>query len=1217
LSTPYLGVGSAFAATPTGPAAVTITSQTTGFASALDDGTDTKIKVSANVTVPGTGESAVASVRFTYTPVDALGNALGATVAIGTDTTAPYSALYNAPDTPVGTAAYREAAEALSSTGSVIGQDTVDEVVKNTNSTVHISAPAEGATIGRSAGGNIVVSGTRSADKPALSITARTRDNSDGSLGAAGAATAVAAGGTTAAWSTNVAAPACPNTAASGCDVVINAAVTGATGSDETTQAGMYNAVLTSFTVAPTDVTTPTGVNQTFVVTALDQNTQPVGNIAVTVTEATTATEVATPAPTNGGTATGTATGASGTTGVDGKFTFISSDTVAEVTTFTIKSGAGSPVTDFNISAKMTTYASTPKTPTIKLVPQKDLYAAHCYSGCSFSGPNAGEYTTTTPIVDVCITDQNGNAFDTTNPAPGNLVVSGSRVTTTAGVSSAATPFVTTLSSDAVAHPGCYKASHPASSTEDSGVDTYNAYFENNGTPGFQAGSSDVGATTVTAKYAQLTVNGLNTQAVKGSNVTVAFKIAAKDGRPFVGRTLDLGGITGGGNFPTTQPSGTVRTGPNAATCVTDAAGICSVTVTDPNAEDIAVYAFDDVAGTATNNQVPTGVYDFASVSFRTKSIAVTQLFQNNLDILQPTGNTSAGIRPGDVAQYSYNLEDANNGELANVAVSLTIDNGFFTPVCTAATYETCTFDPAAADGAVTGNLKSLGKTFTGTTDDSGDITFAISDGRDALLDTAGVVPVIATVTATGGTIATSAAGSDDLSNFTTNGIHVANGGTVKLLAGAKPNNLSGDVQSNGSNLIPGQSSLISNTGTNFVVHVTDQFGNLVRLNSCDVTLAVAGGGYLTPSAGCARGSFTSTDVGNQFNVDSDSTSTTGQSNTVTATWNAPVTQFKIVTNPSPTPPTVTTPAGTAVAKTDSFTINLYAVDEKGLHYAFANTPGGSVPINTAVTTSVTATDQKSNPVQGLCVQFLRSGPNDAAGNSQIGGSTGPCGQSTNSAGKAGTSYSSGTPGTATVTVIVADDSGNELSRGVVNTVFTSGTPAPSIPTISISTTAINVGKSAVVTVKGKAGDSVTLFALSRPDTAYHVVAMVTLPASGVYSRSITPRGNTRLFARSAAGDSGTVAVSVRPAMSLAGSVSGKTGTFTGTIVPGHGNVTVRIFTVKNGTITLVGTTTTAANGHYTYSRAFAAKGAVTFIAQTLSDGQNLSTQSNRVTVTF
>jgi hypothetical protein len=120
-----------------------------------------------------------------------------------------------------------------------------------------------------------------------------------------------------------------------------------------------------------------------------------------------------------------------------------------------------------------------------------------------------------------------------------------------------------------------------------------------------------------------------------------------------------------------------------------------------------------------------------------------------------------------------------------------------------------------------------------------------------------------------------------------------------------------------------------------------------------------------------------------------------------------------------------------------------------------------------------------------------------------------------------------------------------------------------------------------------------------------------------VYSRSIAPRGNTRLFARSAAGDSGSVFVNVRPAMSLAGSVSGKTGTFTGTIVPGHGNVAVRIFTVKNGTITLVGTTRTRADGHYTYSRAFAAKGAVTFIAQTLSDGQNLSTQSNRVTVTF
>ncbi|MCU1601982.1 MAG: hypothetical protein JWO22_2691, partial [Frankiales bacterium] len=155
------------------------------------------------------------------------------------------------------------------------------------------------------------------------------------------------------------------------------------------------------------------------------------------------------------------------------------------------------------------------------------------------------------------------------------------------------------------------------------------------------------------------------------------------------------------------------------------------------------------------------------------------------------------------------------------------------------------------------------------------------------------------------------------------------------------------------------------------------------------------------------------------------------------------------------------------------------------------------------------------------------------------------------------------------------------------------------------------------VTVTGKAGDTFTLFALTRPGTVYQAVRSGTFPASGSYSTAITPRGNTRLFARTAAGDSGTVAVSVRPAMSLRGAASGKTGSFSGTIVPGHGNVAVRIFTVKNGALTLIGSTRTLSDGHYSFSRTFAAKGAVTFIAQTLSDGQNLSTQSNRVTVTF
>jgi hypothetical protein len=155
------------------------------------------------------------------------------------------------------------------------------------------------------------------------------------------------------------------------------------------------------------------------------------------------------------------------------------------------------------------------------------------------------------------------------------------------------------------------------------------------------------------------------------------------------------------------------------------------------------------------------------------------------------------------------------------------------------------------------------------------------------------------------------------------------------------------------------------------------------------------------------------------------------------------------------------------------------------------------------------------------------------------------------------------------------------------------------------------------VTVQGTPGQAYTLFALTRPDTVYHGARSGVFPTSGSVTYAIAPRGNTRLFARTAAGDSSSVAVSVRPAEALHGLAEGKIGSFSGQLVPGHGGVTVRLFTVKSGAIAFVGSTVTDASGFWSFSRRFAATGPVTFISQTLSDSQNLAGQSNRVTITF
>jgi hypothetical protein len=1194
---PYVGVATAFAATPTDPV-VTITSQQTNSASPRNDGTDTTVKVSANVvytpsSTASDNTNAPAGVKFSYTPTG------GLPVVIGTDATFPYSIAWTP---PTGGGAFTLTAQAVLANGTATGTAGTRPTSVVDAPAVHISSPAEGGSIG-AYGGVIAVSGTRSADFPALSVKAATRDNSTGVLSAYGTPTVVAATTGGANWNAAVAVPACTAVAPATCDVVIYAATTTAgAASDEVTEAAEYAQTLTSSTVAPATATVPSGSSQTYTDTVLDQNGKPVAGLTV------------------GGTSSNHAVAADpGTTTTNGlgvaTFAVATSPPPATgTTTLTFQTqtvvGTYNPQVDFSRTATLTTYTSTPTSVTLTASPSKSLYAEQTeYPPLSPSG-------TGFPIVKFCVIDQNGNSTPAgTGQAP---VLSDSRRDSTPAGTAGPLPEAVTFA--AIAGTGCYQLGLPAA-TGTFGTDTITGYFEQNGTPGQQAGEPS--ATPLVLNYGNLAVTGLDTQAQKGTAVTVSFKVLDPSGRPFANRALTLT-TSAAGTFSATQPAGTSATPPTGSNGVavantlfgtTDATGVVSATVNSATVQTVTVTATDNLN---TASQLATGMSGPAAVDFRNLSVALTQLTLTNAGtIVQPAASTTAGtVRPGDVVDgTTFVLKDANNAILKNVSVAVSLDHGFFvgstSPACAAATpnperYTNCPFVTPPADGAATGPIKAA-TTTTLTSDANGLITFADSIGRDAGFDDDGLVLAKLTATANGGTQAANAV------QYSTIGMPI-NGGSVKLVPASPTTALSGDVQAQtGSQL--GSNPAQVNT-VQFAIHVLDQYGNLVKLPTNAVSLTVTGGTLNGAAAttGTGAGSFTGNET--VYSLQSATTSTTGLAAKVTASWDAPVTNFKgTTTGVAPnTTTTYTTVPGTAVTKTDTFTVNFYAIDLKNLAYSFTTTPGNTEPVNTAVTTSVTVKDQKANPVSGLFVQFVRSGPNDAAGNSQTGGSTN---QITNAQGRAGTSYSSGTPGVATVTVIVTDGSGNELSRGVQNVTFTKGTPTTGLPTISISTTAINVGQSAIVTVRGKAGTSIQLYALTRPATAYQVVRTATIPASGVYTTAIRPRGNTRLFARSAAGDSGTVAVSVRPAMSLVGSASGKTGTFTGTIVPGHGNVAVRIFTVKNGAITLVGTTRTAANGHYSFSRTFAATGAVTFIAQTLSDGQNLSTQSNRVTVTF
>jgi hypothetical protein len=1254
LATPYVGVGSAFAAGPgvePTPGDVSITSQVTGNASPRNDGTDTTVKVTANVAYapavsPASNANAPGAVRFTYRPAGGTTDVL-----IGDDSTAPYSIQWTPP--AGGGTGYTLYAEALNQAGNSYpapAKSTAKTTSVQDAPSVHIVSPVEGGTLGYFNDGTnrtVVVSGTRSADLPAIDLYTQIRDNTTGEVTplpsvADDKGTAdVAAGTGTQAWSTTVtvAAPAVANS-----DILVTAVARGATAvssaddSDELTQATLVAQTLTKLVVTPaaasfgtrTDPFTPGGARQRYTAAATDQNGAPIAGLRVNVNSSdsgfctTTAETRANGVQCIGSTAI-PGNGNYDVTDVRGQALFDIASSVPQTQTLTFQSdldadGAYEPGTgDLAQTATATTYAAGAAAATLTATPSKALYA-------DTTGHNA-EYTTATPVVTLCTTDQNGNPYSNNNSS--NLVVTYTRVFTTGGTTTTgtATPAGFTANPD---KGNCFDVSHLAAEGE-YGSDTFNAYYNNNGQAGYQAGSSDVAAAPLTLKWATLSITALDTQSQKGNATTVSFKVLGADGSPFAGRKITLTNTrTATSGFTATQPAGS--TAPtyvgNAGTVIatTDANGVVSATVNNTDAGAVTVVATDNVPnGTGTGqaaDQVPTGKSASSVVDFRNKSVALTQFIDESTDVLQPAANTDGSARPGDVVEYWHQLQDANDLPLRNVSTTLTTSKGFFTPLCTNDDYEQCTFDPAPADGAVTGKLKSLGKTITVPSDEDGYVNFALAIGRDSQFDVNGVVPVVVSASATGGNAA------DSVVSFTTDGVDLANGGDVSLEPATSRDKLSGDVQDNGSNLIPGQSGFTSNTGTQFVVHVTDQFGNLVRTDNCDVDVSVtAGNGYLrnnnnnrfTSTNAC--GSFTGNPGAESFTLDSDSVSTTGESSTVTATWNAPVTVFKAITPTPPNPPLFTTAAGTppTVTKTDSFTVNLYAVDQKALHYAFASTPSRTVPVNTAVTTSVTVTDQKNNPVQGLCVRFLRSGPGSQSGE---GGAADPffggCTLTTNSAGKAGYSYSSTSPGTATVTVIVSDASGNELGRGVEKVTFTSGTTTTGKPTFTLASRVITAGQTDRMVVRGTPGQAIEVLAYSLPNTTYRVVRTGTLNSAGNAVFLVAPGTHSRIYVRSAAGQAASQAITVRAALTLTAKASGRTGTFTGKVYPGVVGRTVTIYYVKGGKSYKAGSAKVAKGGSYTYSRVFAAPGQkVTFFAQTTKDSLNEVGRSLTRSITF
>ena len=289
LAMPYLGGGAAFAVAPTitTAPAITIVSQANAYASIKFDGTNSSVKISANVLVPfnaGTDTTwqPVAGVRFSYQT--GAGATIGAAVPIATVATAPYSVEW----TPPAAGQYTEVAETLNAAGAVMTTTSKTVNIDAIAPSVHITSPTGGASIGinptnSSVANSIIVSGTRSADLPTISLSTGIRDNSSGTITPGGAGAQVQAGTVTTpanpnTWSALVPVPACPAGSGS-CDIFITALAGVSTAppgwSDEVSRAPLYTQTFGNIAITPATVTKSTNSPQLYNALLTDQNGQP------------------------------------------------------------------------------------------------------------------------------------------------------------------------------------------------------------------------------------------------------------------------------------------------------------------------------------------------------------------------------------------------------------------------------------------------------------------------------------------------------------------------------------------------------------------------------------------------------------------------------------------------------------------------------------------------------------------------------------------------------------------------------------------------------------------------------------------------------------------------------------------------------------------------------------------------------------------------------
>mgnify|MGYP001548055487 CR=1 FL=1 len=503
----------------------------------------------------------------------------------------------------------------------------------------------------------------------------------------------------------------------------------------------------------------------------------------------------------------------------------------------------------------------------------------------------------------------------------------------------------------------------------------------------------------------------------------------------------------------------------------------------------------------------------------------------------------------------------------AGIPLALSVDHGFFTPNCTVSrstqgnpitgtnNYDNCSFSTAPAANGVVGNLTSSGTTQNVTTDSGGYFTVTLGIGKDTAFDNNGFVVAHLTAATSGTTVSTFApmqvgalpvgtscpvGGESIQAQLPVGTSAILKGdGTVTPaqpgcqedvawttretpLNGAKatlatikplssPNNVSINTENNYDATDSGTINVPDTGRVVFVVHATDQFGNLTNdagdgnlwlsksgpgqvwkcpfgggspVDACPQPPVLATSGVGTAQADLTTkqldkaviGSYTDLPAQQRYQADTfpygafggnDGYTTTVPSvndgtTTVVLSW-APNAQqfasFSGAVGPAAAVATYKTVAATTTS-TDTYTLNFYNQLAQPV-ITFAVVPGNKVKTSTGVTVTATVLDQFKNPLVGVTVDALRSGANESScvpiQNVANGGGAGNV-LFTNTSGSAAYTFSCNMPGASTVTMIVegygqVGGSQISLARGTETVTFTgSGTHSTvERPTVSLT----------------------------------------------------------------------------------------------------------------------------------------------------------------------